>query len=77
MCGLLTSQYEEVNLHFKFVDGIHTISIKSFLKDNLDRGMNFLGVQWLVFVWSVKQILLLQPNVSTFKEYDDNKRHGC
>uniref|UniRef100_A0A3Q7GZ11 ABC-2 type transporter transmembrane domain-containing protein n=1 Tax=Solanum lycopersicum TaxID=4081 RepID=A0A3Q7GZ11_SOLLC len=41
--GLLTSQYGEVNEHLTLADGVHTVSIKRFIKEQFGYRQEFLG----------------------------------
>ncbi|KAL3335028.1 hypothetical protein AABB24_031317 [Solanum stoloniferum] len=41
--GLLTSQYGEVNEHLRLADGVHTVSIKRFIKEQFGYRQEFLG----------------------------------
>ncbi|XP_016479945.1 ABC transporter G family member 32 isoform X2 [Nicotiana tabacum] len=48
--GLLTSQYGEVNEHLRLADGVHTLPIKRFIKEQFGYRHDFLGIAGVAVV---------------------------
>lgn len=48
--GLLTSQYGEVNEHLRLADGVHTVPIKRFIKEQFGYRQEFLGIAGVAVV---------------------------
>ncbi|XP_068647908.1 ABC transporter G family member 32-like [Aristolochia californica] len=50
LCGLLTSQYGDVNEPIKLTDGSHSVTVSKFLKDHFGYRHDFLGLAGLMVV---------------------------